>query len=261
MEWWHNSFKFDFPNKVMLFFFIAIMAGILTVLAPCILPLLPIVIGTSDGSKRGISKRAVIVIVSLSISVILFTLLLKATTLFIVIPDSFWTWFSGSIIAFLGIVTIFPNLWNNIPLIKKLNLVSNKSLGTGYQKNNNFGDIFIGASLGPIFTTCSPTYLFILATVLPSNHVVGFVYLLGFTFGLAVSLFSIAYLGQKFVHKIFANENRVVRLKKIFGVLFFIVGISIIAGYDKKLSSLILDTGIGGTINFEEKLIYKVNKY
>jgi len=244
----------------MLFFLISILAGVLTILAPCILPVLPVVIGTTDGTKRGISRRAVVVITSLSISVILFTLLLKATTLFITIPDSFWTLFSGSIITFLGIVTIFPGLWSKIPFIQRINLVSNKALGAGYQKDNRYGDMIIGASLGPIFTTCSPTYLFILATVLPASSIAGFIYLIGFTIGLAVSLFTVAYLGQKFVHKIFINENRTEKLKKIFGVLFLIVGIAIITGYDKRLSSIILDTGFGGTINFEEKLINSVNK-
>lgn len=244
----------------MLFFFIAILAGVLTILAPCILPLLPVVIGTADGTKRGISKRAVLVIISLSLSVIVFTLLLKATTLFITIPDSFWTWFSGSVIAFLGIVTIFPSMWSKIPFVNKINLASNKALGAGYQKDNHYGDMVIGASLGPIFTTCSPTYLFILATVLPASPISGFIYLIGFTLGLATSLFVIAYLGQKFVNKIFANEEKTAKLKKIFGVLFLLVGIAIITGYDKRLSSLILDTGFGGTINFEEKLINSVNK-
>lgn len=244
----------------MIFFFISILAGILTILAPCILPVLPIVIGIADGTTQGVSKRAVVVITSLSISVIVFTLLLKATTLFIAIPDSFWTWFSGSIITFLGIVTIFPGLWSKIPFIQRINLASNKALGTGYQKDNRYGDMIIGASLGPIFTTCSPTYLFILATVLPASPIAGFVYLIGFTIGLAVSLLVIAYLGQKFVHKIFDNEGKTEKLKRIFGVLFLIVGLAIITGYDKILSSIILDTGFGGTINFEEKLINSVGK-
>ena len=196
----------------------------------------------------------------MEVSVILFTLLLKATTLFITIPDSFWTWFSGSIITFLGIVTIFPGLWSKIPFIQRINLVSNKALGAGYQKDNHYGDMIIGASLGPIFTTCSPTYLFILATVLPASPIAGFIYLLGFTLGLAISLFAIAYLGQKFVHKLFANENKTATAKKIFGVIFLIVGLAIITGYDKRLSSIILDTGFGGTINFEEKLINSVSR-
>ena len=260
MERKSNALKFSFPSKIMLFFLIAILAGVLTVLAPCILPLLPIVIGTADDTKRGVSKRAVVVITSLSVSVIVFTLLLKATTLFIAIPDSFWAWFSGSIIIFLGIVTIFPNLWSRIPFVNKINLASNRTLGAGYQKNNHYGDMIIGASLGPVFTTCSPTYLFILAIVLPASPIAGFVYLFGFILGVAMSLFAIAYLGQKFINKIFANESQTAKLKMVFGVLFLIVGMAIITGYDKRLSSIILDTGYLGTINFEEKLINSVNK-
>jgi cytochrome c biogenesis protein CcdA len=48
---------------------IAFIAGILTVLAPCILPLLPVVVGGSlDNKGGGVSlKRAFVVIVSLSL--------------------------------------------------------------------------------------------------------------------------------------------------------------------------------------------------
>ncbi len=239
----------------MLFFLVSILAGFLTILAPCVLPLLPIVIGTADGTKNGITKRALIVIGSLSLSVVFFTLILKASTLFIDIPTAFWNWFSGGVILFLGLVIIFPNIWSGIGFIQKINLFSNKTLGVGYQKNNNYGDVIIGLSLGPIFTTCSPTYLFILATVLPASPIVGFLYLIGFVLGMSLSLFIVAYLGQKFVGKLFRNEEKTEKLKKIFGILFVIVGVLIITGYDKVLSTLILDFGIGGTVNFEENLI------
>ena len=45
---------------------------------------------------------------------IIFSLLLKASTLLIDIPASFWKSFSGGLIIALGIITIFPNLWKNI---------------------------------------------------------------------------------------------------------------------------------------------------
>ena len=47
---------------------VSLIAGVLTVAAPCVLPLLPIIVG------------------SLAVSVILFTLLLKATTASLGIP-------------------------------------------------------------------------------------------------------------------------------------------------------------------------------
>lgn len=239
----------------MLFFIISILAGIFTVLAPCILPLLPVVIGASEEGSRGVSKRALIVIGSLSVSVIVFTLLLKATTLFISIPQSFWTSFSGLVIVLVGIATVFPSFWARIPYVNKLSLVSNKAVGTGYQKKSYKGDVLIGLALGPVFTTCSPTYLFIIATVLPATFIVGFIYLLGFTLGLALSLLLIAYFGQQIVNKVTAHMQTTGTIKKVFGALIILVGIAVLTGYDKKIETLILDSGYGATIQLEDSLI------
>lgn len=239
----------------MIFFIISILAGIFTVLAPCILPLLPIVIGASEEGTRGVSKRAITVISSLSLSVILFTLLLKATTIFIDIPQIFWTSFSGLVIIIVGVAIVYPSLWAKIPYVNKLSVISNKAVGTGYNKQSYKGDILVGLALGPVFTTCSPTYLFIIATVLPASFIVGFIYLLGFTFGLAISLFLIAYFGQQIVNKISEHMQTTGKVKKFFGVLIILVGLAVFTGYDKKIETFILDSGYGATIQLEDSLI------
>jgi peptide methionine sulfoxide reductase msrA/msrB len=239
----------------MIFFLIAILAGIFTVVAPCILPLLPIVIGASEEGEKRISRRAITVIGSLSVSVILFTLLLKATTLFISFPQIFWSSFSGVVIILVGLAIVFPSFWARIPYVNKLNLMSNKAVGTGYQKKSYKGDMLIGFALGPVFTTCSPTYLFIIATVLPATFIIGFIYLLGFTLGLAISLLLIAYFGQQIVNKVTAHMQTTGTIKKVFGVLIILVGIAVLTGYDKKIETLILDSGYGATIQLEDSLI------
>lgn len=231
------------------------LAGILTVLAPCILPFLPIIIGSSETEGRRISRRSLVVIGSLTISVIIFTLLLKASTLLIDIPQMFWNIFSGTVILLVGLAIVFPSLWARIPFVQKLSTLSNKAIGAGYQKKNYLGDALIGLALGPVFTTCSPTYLFIIATVLPAGFLVGFVYLLGFTFGLALALLLIAYFGGQLVNKITSYMGATNRVKQIFGVLIVLVGIAILTGYDKKLETAILDSGYGATIDFEQLLI------
>ncbi len=241
----------------MVFFLIAILAGVFTVVAPCILPLLPIVIGASEAGEKRISKRAITVIASLSISVIVFTLLLKATTLFISIPQIFWSSFSGVVIILVGLAIAFPSLWTKVPFVAKLSILSNKAVGAGYQKKSYKGDMLIGLALGPVFTTCSPTYLFIIATTLPASFIVGFVYLLGFTFGLALALLLIAYFGQRIVNKVSEHMQTTGRIKQVFGVLIVIVGILILTGYDKKIETLILDSGYGATIQLEDSLIEK----
>jgi len=146
-------------------------------------------------------------------------------------------------------------MWARIPYINKLSALSNKAVGSGYQKKSYKGDMLIGLALGPVFTTCSPTYLFIIATVLPSAFFVGFIYLMGFAIGLASSLLLIAYFGQKIVNKITARMQTAGRIKQVFGVLIILVGVAVLTGYDKKIETLILDSGYGATIQLEDSLI------
>lgn len=239
----------------MIFLGISILAGVFTVLAPCILPLLPVVIGASETGERYISRRALTVIGSLSLSVVVFTLLLKASTLLIDIPQVFWNWFSGIIVILVGVAIVFPSFWAEVPYVSKLSMRSNRAVGSGYQKKSYLGDILIGLALGPVFTTCSPTYLFIIATALPAAFTTGLVYLLGFTLGLALSLLLIAYFGQSIVNVLSARMESAGRIKQIFGVLIILVGVAILTGVDKRIEARILDSGYGATIQLENGLI------
>lgn len=238
----------------MLLLIVSFIAGILTILAPCILPVLPVILGSSVEEGKSNTKKSLTIIISLGVSVILFTLLLKASTLFIDIPQDFWKIFSGSIILMLGLVTIFPRLWEN-KYIAKLSRKSNITLGKGDQKKNFIGDVIVGASLGPVFSTCSPTYFLILATVLPATPFLGFIYLLSYTLGLCLSLLLIAFVGQKVVDRLglFANPDG--WFKKGLGILFIIVAIAIFTGFDKKLQTIILDNGFFDVTKIEQRLL------
>ena len=243
----------------MVFFILSVLAGVLTILAPCILPLLPIVIGTTDGKGKGVSRRSLIVIGSLAFSAFVFTLLLKASTLLIEIPPSFWSYFSGSVIILVGIALLFPDIWSRLPLLSRISRSSNQLVGAGYQKQSAAGDVLVGLALGPVFTTCSPTYFFIIATVLPASLATGLVYLLGFILGLVVSLLAVAYFGQRLTGYLVNRMGTATYVKQVFAGLIILVGIAIITGYDKKFEAWILDSGYGATIQFEEGLIDRFN--
>jgi cytochrome c biogenesis protein CcdA/thiol-disulfide isomerase/thioredoxin len=245
----------------MLLLLISFIAGILTVLAPCILPLLPVIIGgsLSDGDMGKFNKKkAFTIIISLGLSVIAFTLLLKASTLFIDIPEYVWKWVSGGIVLFFGLITLFPSLWEN-QFIAKLSAKSNVLLGQGYQKKSFWGDVIIGASLGPVFSTCSPTYFIVLATVLPVNPATGIVYLLSYTIGLCLSLLVVAFVGQKIMTKLGIVANPKGWFKRVLGIIFIIVGIAVIGGFDKKTQLLLLDSGFFDVTKIEQKLLEKNN--
>ena len=86
--------------------------------------------------------------------------------------------------------------------------------------------VFLGASLGPIFAACSPTYFLILGTVLPASFGIGLVNLFAYALGLALVMFLVAFTGQKVMAKlnIAANPNGI--FKKVLGVLFLFFGVS-----------------------------------
>lgn len=231
---------------------LSFFAGVLTVLAPCILPLLPVIIGSGAGARS--KATPYIVIGSLSASILLFTYVLKVSTFFIEVPQSFWAYFSGGILLIIGIIFLFPGIWEKIPGIGHFSVGSNKVLGSGHQKKSIWGDIVIGAALGPVFSSCSPTYFLILATVLPENFLVGTIYLLVYIAGLSVVLLSITVLGQRFVTKLSWAADPKGWFKKGIGLLFILVGIAILTGFDKYIETKILDSGLN-TVQFENRIL------
>ncbi len=68
------------------------LAGILTILAPCVLPVLPVILAGSLGERQ--KWYPYLVTLSLAASVVIFTVLLKVSTLFIDIPQDFWKYLS-----------------------------------------------------------------------------------------------------------------------------------------------------------------------
>jgi cytochrome c biogenesis protein CcdA len=227
-------------------------AGFLTVLAPCVITLLPIILG---GSLTGKNKwRPLVIVLSLSVSVFVFTLLLKATTAFITIPDAFWRYLAGGLILFFALTLLFPAAWTKLAF--KLGLFKSEKLVEKSGKKEGFtGAILLGASLGPVFTTCSPTYAIILAVVFPSSFFVGVTNLLVYIVGMMIPLLLIGYGGQRVAMKFRGAANPKGWFKRTIGVVLLLVGLTVITGFDKKIESAILDTGYQGPIQLEQSLM------
>jgi cytochrome c biogenesis protein CcdA/thiol-disulfide isomerase/thioredoxin len=220
----------------MTLFLIALLAGALTVLSPCVLPLLPIIVGGSLAGGTSI-KRALTVTLSLGVSVFVFTFLLKVSTALITVPAWFWTTFSGVLIILVGLVMVFPKLWDKLPFVAKMNADSSKAMNAGFMKKGFGGDILVGAALGPVFTTCSPTYFIVLATVLPASLSAGVADILAYIVGLCVALLIVALIGQKIMDKLGIASDPNGWFKRIVGILFILVGLLIISGLSAKIEA------------------------
>ena len=240
---------------------LSFLAGILTVLAPCVLPLLPVIIGGSLTEQD--KKRPLIITLSLGASIVIFTLLLKVSTLFIDIPQDFWKWFSASIIFLFAVSLLFPGLWPKISLwfgkvIGQKESIEQKSQKVLFKFHNKKGfwpAVVLGAALGPVFASCSPTYFLILGTVLPASFFVGLINLIVYALGLSLVMFAVAYAGQRFTKTLNIAADPRGWFKRGLGVLFLIVAITIATGYDKKLQTYLLDNGFFDITKVEQRLL------
>jgi cytochrome c biogenesis protein CcdA len=122
-------------------------------------------------------------------------------------------------------------------------------------KKSNLSAIILGASLGPIFAACSPTYFIILSTVLPASFGIGLLNLLAYSVGLALVMFLVAFAGQKVMSKLNVSADPNGWFKKVLGILFLIVGVGIMTGYDKELETYILEAGYFDVTGIEQKIL------
>jgi len=220
----------------------ALVAGVLTTLAPCVLPLLPVIVGGSiDQSGRKARQRAMVITASLGISVVLFTLILKAGTALIGVPTEVWQWVSGILLIALGAISVFPSLWEAVSMRLSLQSRSTKRLVDARQRQGVSGAVLTGAALGPVFTSCSPLYAYVIVTVLPASFIRGITMLLAYTIGLCGTLLIITLLGQRAIGKARWAADPHGWFRRGLGVLFIFVGIAVIAGWDKDLQTWVIE--------------------
>ena len=232
---------------------LSFISGVLTVAAPCSLVLLPVILGGGIVEKS--KKHSLVIIGSLSLSILIFSIVLRSALNFAIGDADLLRYLSGLIIALIGLTYLFPQAWDRISV--KLGL-SNSSSGLLAKANDReegyLKDILLGAAIGPIFTSCSPTFGIVLAVILPENFLLGLIYLLLYIGGLALTLLLIVLLGQKVIDKlkIFADPHGKVR--RILGVLLIVVGLFVICGLDKKFETYLIEQGYLGTTNLEIEL-------
>ncbi len=217
---------------------VSLIAWILTILAPCVLPVLPVILAGSIGEKW--KWYPYIVTGSLALSIVMFTILLKASTLLIDVPPEFWKYISGVILLALGLVYIFPHTWTKISS-KIFGSRANTSLDRAQNiESSTLRWIVTGAVLGPVFSTCSPTYSLLLATVFPVSFLSGVFYTFLYAIGLSLVLLMISIFGNSLIKKlkIFADEWGLFR--KVLGLILVVVWLLILTGIDKKIETYLI---------------------
>lgn len=240
----------------MSFWFLALLAGMLSVLAPCVLPVLPIILGSSLWAQKW--YRPLIIVVSTWFFITFFTVILKVSSILIWVPQMFWVSFSAVIIIVYGVTLLWPELWEKVAM--SLGITNANNLATKAKSRQGvWGDILLGAALGPIFASCSPTYALLLSIIFPKSFSLWVVYTLIYSLGFALLLLVIAYGGRAVVQKLNWAANPRGRFKRTLGIILIITWLLIATGLMQTVQTRILEDEKRDLTKIEQRLIEKID--
>lgn len=218
---------------------VAFVSGLVTILAPCIWPLLPIILSSSALGGRG---RAFGISLGIVSSFAIFTLVIAYLVSSFHFDPSVLRIFAVLVIGFLGLTLAVPALSRRLEA--QVSKLSGK-LGsfTTRGKSGFWGGLTVGVALGIVWTPCAGPILAAIAT-LAATRAVNFqivIVTLVYSLGVGIPLFLFASAGSwVFKRSSFVNKYTG-RIQQVFGVVMILTALAIYTNYDKVLQAKLLD--------------------
>jgi cytochrome c biogenesis protein CcdA/thiol-disulfide isomerase/thioredoxin len=259
------------------------LAGLLTILLPCILPLIPIVLGVSVTGRN--KWRPLVTIAGMLVSFVGFTFLLQTvlrsfvefadilriTTYYILLLFGFGflthrkeVQIVGAIAGSLffwdkGIVTVFAFAIFGVVAMEVGGVIAAKiqQLGSNIQQDarsalgneSPWTAFVIGLTLGLVWVPCAgPALSFALTLVRDEPGLRAMLYLLCYGLGTAVPLLLIGYGGQAAVHRVRAITPYTGIIKQVSGAILIVTAVMLHFHTFEKLQIWLLDNTLFGDI-------------
>lgn len=218
---------------MVLLIIFSFLAGIVTILSPCILPILPVVLSGSVGSgKRRPFGIVTGFVASFTFFTLFLTLIVKATGV------------SADSLRLLSVIVIFILGWSLILpgfqiLVEKL--FSKLSRFTPSQGEGFSGGLVLGLGLGLLWTPCvGPILASVISLALTGSvNFTAFAITLAYSLGTAIPMFLVIYTGRSILGRL---QPYSAIIQKSFGVLMVLTAMALYFNLDRKLQTYILQT-------------------
>src|SRR3989344_969989 len=179
---------------MLILLFFAFLSGFITILAPCIWPLLPIILSsTVTGEKR----KPLGITLGIMISFALFTLAISYFVKLFNFDPNVLRLFAVIVIGFLGLTLVIPYLSRVLEgFVSRVSGIFGSSSGSHH---GFWGGLIVGFSLGLVWSPCAGPILATIAT-LAATRAVNFEIVLVtivYVVGIGIPLFIFALLGQR----------------------------------------------------------------
>ena len=195
---------------------LALLAGILTVAAPCILPVLPVLLGASLArhGKAWPIFLTVGFLASFAVITLIFSLF---SQLLGIEPDTLRT-AAIVLLTFFGVLMLWPQLYQRISYAA-VSLIQRDNAAASYQGATS--GFLMGATIGLVWTPCAGPVLGSILTLLATQMQIEWaaLLLLLYAVGASVPILAIAYGGQYAAARARAIAPYTQSLQRIFGVL------------------------------------------
>jgi cytochrome c-type biogenesis protein len=207
---------------------LALLAGILTIAAPCTLPMLPILLGASVGQSG--TARPALIALGFVIAFSATALLLSAVTrIFDFDPSSLRTAAAILLLGF-GLLMIWPKPFEWLSI--QLNGLTKGRLDS--PSHGNLGGFVLGTTLGLVWTPCAGPVLGSILTVVATSRDTAWASLLlvAYATGAAIPMLGIAYGGQAITTRVRSISRISPQLQRGFGVVVIAFAIASYFQYD-----------------------------
>ncbi len=247
---------------MILLFLFSFISGFVTILAPCIWPLLPIILSTSATGKEFNSHRKPLgITLGIMLSFLVFTLTISTLVKLFHFDANILRLFAVLIIGFLSLTLIIPWLSNKIEVgISRLTGLFGR---VGNNQSNGFVVGFLtGLSLGIVWSPCAGPILATIATLAATSSVTLIVVLVTIFYvaGMGIPLFLFAYGGRVVFTRTRFLSAYTGRIQQLFGFIILLTAFAIFTHFDTYLEASLLNTfpQFGTTLNnFENNSVVK----